>query len=122
MDVPFSESQYRTDKTYIRGTGMGQNADANIAMSIALNKAQEDLGGQIETVVKQQFLELSQTNSGKTQSTLEQNSKTIVHQALNHYEILEKKTIKLKDGNSQIWVVLQMARTEIQKAMNAPAK
>ena len=118
MEIPFSEPRYRTNESFIRGSGMGQDIDRNVAMSIAMSKAQEDLGGQIETVVKQQVLEMSnRTSDSDMRYKLEQNSKTIVNQALNNYEIMDKMNVKLKDGQTQVWLVLQMARSEVQKKL-----
>lgn len=119
IDLPFSSSEFQTNNSFVRGRGMGSGATKQEAQLIAYSKARETLVGQIKVLVEQQITEIKQENNDElTSYHFESTSKTILNSALENYEVLDQLTRRTKNGEYEVWIVIQITRTIIDFTQN----
>lgn len=124
---PFTKGEYRTDKDYLRGRGIGESPDIRFVEKIGDQDARARIAAQIEQVV-QDFLknydEQYQNNlgidfSGKAEGI----TRSVVNQSLEGVEFVDsEKSRNKKNGIFRYYVVMQMPKKHVKDAMKNEVK
>lgn len=119
---PFTEKTYRTDKDYLRGRGIGESPNIRFVEKLAEQDARARIAAQIEQVI-QEFLknydEQYQNSvgidfSGKAEGI----TRSVINQTLKNAEFVDsEKSRNKKNGNFRYYVVMQMPKEHLKKAM-----
>lgn len=119
IEMPFSEPEFKTDQSFIRGRGMGVGATKQEAQIVAYSKAREELLSQVRSVVNQRITEIKKIdNDDIVFQQFERNSKVVISEALDSYELLDQMSRTNKKGEIEVWIVIQTARSIINKTIN----
>jgi hypothetical protein len=118
IKLPFSGSEYKTDKTYFRVVSQGTSPDISMAEKIAMSNARSKMAFQIQTLVKSVTRNYSEQikdgNSFSGGETFEALSEDVAKQIIPNISVKDNKVLKSETNIYEHWVCIEVLRKDIQ--------
>jgi hypothetical protein len=116
MEVPCSDTEYRSTKTHFRGTGQGEstnlstarrkaNLDANAMLAAGINRT-------IKSVTDRYTQDITVGDASEFAEKFEMMTRDVVNQELNNVSVACNKTFQ-KDGKYSVYVAVEVAKDEL---------
>ncbi len=116
IETPCSDQQYRTDKNFFRGTGIGistdlstakrkANLDANAMLAAGINRT-------IKSVTDRYTNERQFNNASEFEEKFEMLTRDVVNQELNNVAVPCTKTFQ-KEGKYHVYTAVEVAKDEL---------
>jgi hypothetical protein len=122
ITVPFSESKYKSDKSFFRAKQTGKSPDLATAKKIALQNAKAELSGNINALIKrvtdQYTNQRTIGNKQEFENKFEELSREVVNQALTDVKIMDEKILKETDGSFSYWVAIEVTKDAVLSGVN----
>lgn len=127
LKVPFTEQEYRTDKTHFRASQSGASADLATAKKIALLNARTELANNVSSIIKavinQYTNQRTIENKKEYESKFEEQTMNVINQTLNDVKIIGDKIFKKKRVGYEYFIAVEMDKNiikhEITKKISA---
>lgn len=111
ISVPFSTSEYQSDKENFRAKASGNSMDLSTAKKIALQNAKSEMAGLIQTTVKkvtEQYTNQRQVSSTQEFSNkFEEMSREVTNQTLLDVRIIGERQFKESNNTYTYWVAIE---------------
>lgn len=91
--IPFSETEYQSNRDYYKALGRGKSSSISFAKEIALSNARENLAEKIFH------------NNPYNEMT-----ENVIHQKLIQVEVSEEKVFVLDNGLYVVWIIVRTPR------------
>ncbi|MDR3296813.1 MAG: hypothetical protein LBS94_01080 [Prevotellaceae bacterium] len=115
---------FRSDKEYFRGFGVGQSKDLNTSRDKARMAANAELAGSISTLIKQ-VLERYVNDAGQAPADyselFEGMTKQVVNQQISNVAVACNKTTQTQDGMYKVYMAVEANKTEVYNALERNA-
>lgn len=114
LSVPFTESQYRSDKDFFRASQSGASADLATAKKMALLNARTELANNVSSVIKavinQYTNQRNVENKKELESKFEEQTMNVIKQSLNDVKIIGDKVFKSRKGIYEYFIAVEMSK------------
>lgn len=116
INLPFTESKYKSDENYFREKASGKSPDMSIAKSKAVTSAKKTIAGLIQplvdNVVDKYTIQLNVDEQSSFGEVFQEQTRVAVSQTLKNINIMDEKA--MKDGNLIVyWVVIEVPKDKL---------
>ncbi|MCU0423495.1 MAG: hypothetical protein MUC81_11845 [Bacteroidia bacterium] len=122
ISIPFSGSEFQTNKEYFRARSSGNSIDMVTAKKIALQNAKSEMAGMIQTTMKkvtEQYTNQRQIgNQQEFNNKFEELAREVTNQSLTDVAVVGEKVFKETNNTFTYWVAIQASKQSVLEGMN----
>jgi hypothetical protein len=122
INIPFSESKYRSDQEFFRARQTGKSPDLATAKKIALLNAKAEMAGNIRSTIKrvteQYTYERIVDDKLEFENGFAEIAREVVNQSLNDVRIIDDKIFREGDGSFSYWIAIEVSKGSIVEGVN----